>query len=50
MNAFHVSAVIAGGFLLCALLMLWDTYQMQKAVKRMLTPPKDRKPSRTLNS
>ena len=47
MSAQTVSALIAGAFLLCPLLMLWDTYQMHRAIKRILTPPKDRKPAPT---
>lgn len=42
MSAQTASLLIAGGFVLSALLMLWDTYQMHKAVKRILTPPAQR--------
>lgn len=42
--AFYASLFMACACLLCSLLILWDTYQLQKAVKRLLTPPKDRKP------
>lgn len=45
MNAFHVSSFIAAGFLLSSLIFLWDTYQTHRAIKRILTPPKDRKPT-----